>query len=65
MLNNTNASTTKPKTTKIKDWACQECGKLLTLKQAEKASYGCDGCPKCGGSDIFLASVEQLAAQRR
>jgi ssDNA-binding Zn-finger/Zn-ribbon topoisomerase 1 len=63
MLNNT--TTTKVKTRTIKDWACQECGKLLTLKQAEKATYGCDGCPKCGGSDIFLASTEQLAKQVR
>jgi Zn finger protein HypA/HybF involved in hydrogenase expression len=37
----------------VKDWKCQECGKLMTLKQAESASFG-DGCPKCGGSDIDL-----------
>ncbi len=30
---------------------CNECGKKLTLKQAERAVYR-DGCPKCGGADI-------------
>lgn len=45
--------TAKPKAPK--DWKCQECGKRLTLKAAEKAAFGADGCPKCGGSDIDLA----------
>lgn len=40
-----------------KDWQCQECGKLLTLKQAEKAAFGSDGCPNCGGSDIDLVRI--------
>jgi ssDNA-binding Zn-finger/Zn-ribbon topoisomerase 1 len=39
-----------------KDWQCQECGKRMTLKQARKASFGTDGCPKCGGADIDLAT---------
>lgn len=37
-----------------KNWMCMECGKRLTFKQAEKASYGVQGCPKCGGVDISL-----------
>ncbi len=36
-----------------KSWKCQECGKRLTLKQAERAVS--EGCPKCGGSDIDIA----------
>lgn len=39
-----------------KDWQCQECGHRMTLRQAEKASFGPDGCPKCGGADIDLAA---------
>lgn len=32
---------------------CQECHrKFYTVKAAEKASFGDDGCPGCGGSDI-------------
>ena len=38
-----------------KGWKCNECGKLMSLKQAEKASFSVEGCPKCGGSDIDLA----------
>jgi len=34
----------------VKAWQCMECGKKLTLKQAEKGE-----CPKCGGADIDLA----------
>jgi ssDNA-binding Zn-finger/Zn-ribbon topoisomerase 1 len=40
-----------------KDWQCQECGKRLMLKAAEKALSGSDGCPKCGGADIDLRPV--------
>lgn len=40
-----------------RSWKCQECGKLLTQKQAEKVMYGDKGCPKCGGSDIDLADT--------
>jgi len=40
--------------TKIpRDWKCQECGRLMTIYQAEKASR--DGCPRCNSSDIDLA----------
>lgn len=41
-----------------KDWACMECGKRMTARQAERASFGDKGCPKCGGSDIDLAPTE-------
>lgn len=39
-----------------KDFQCLECGKYLTLKQAERAMYGDKGCPKCGGTDIDAAA---------
>jgi hypothetical protein len=33
-----------------------ECGhKFRTVKAAERASFGPNGCPGCGGSDIDLA----------
>ena len=35
-----------------RDWECLECGRKLTLRQAERASSV--GCPKCGGVDIDL-----------
>lgn len=36
-------------------FACQECGrKFRTVKAAESAAFGNEGCPKCGGSDIDL-----------
>lgn len=38
-------------------WECVECGKRLTLRQAERASLGVDGCPRCGSSDIDLAGA--------
>ncbi len=38
-----------------KPFQCMECGKKLTLKQAEHAVYG-DGCPCCGGPDIDEAT---------
>lgn len=44
----------KPKPKTIKDWKCQECGRLLTQRQAEKAMFGTEGCPGCGGVDIDL-----------
>jgi uncharacterized protein YlaI len=48
--------TTAPKAKAPRDWQCQECGKRMTAKAAERAMYGgTDGCPKCGGMDIDLA----------
>ena len=40
-----------------KDFACQECGKRLTLKQAKRALFSLNGCPGCGGADIDLAAA--------
>jgi len=37
-----------------KDWKCQECGRRMTARAAERAAFGEDGCPGCGGSDIDL-----------
>jgi len=38
-------------------FACMECGhKFRTVKAAERAAFGENGCPKCGGSDIDLSS---------
>jgi uncharacterized protein YlaI len=45
------------KNTARKDWKCNECGKRMTLKAAEKASFGDKGCTGCGGSDIDLDSL--------
>lgn len=39
-----------------KPFQCLECGRRLTLRQAERAAYGPDGCPGCGGVDIDEAS---------
>lgn len=49
-------ATGKPKRSlaAARDWQCMECGKRLTLRQAERAMYGATGCPKCGSSDIDL-----------
>lgn len=36
---------------------CQECGhKFRSVKAAERASFGPEGCPECGGSDIDLGA---------
>ena len=41
---------------KTSGFACNECGhKFRTIKAAEKAAFGPDGCPKCGGADIERA----------
>ena len=42
------------RTRQPKDWQCQECGREMTQKQAEKAVNGSTGCPGCGGSDIDM-----------
>ena len=44
-------------TPKIRPLQCMECGKKLTLRQAEHAMHG-DGCPRCGGSDIDTADYQ-------
>jgi DNA-directed RNA polymerase subunit RPC12/RpoP len=35
---------------------CQECGKRMTVKQAERAAFGERGCLDCGSSDVDLAT---------
>jgi len=36
---------------------CQECGhRFRTVRVAEKAAWGDNGCPTCGGSDIDMGS---------
>ncbi len=45
----------KPRVARIPLYACLECGrKFYSTRAAEKASFGDDGCPGCGGSDIDL-----------
>lgn len=41
---------------KVAIFKCFECGKkFYTAKAAEKAAFGDNGCPGCGGSDIDTA----------
>jgi hypothetical protein len=47
-----------------KDWQCQECGRLMTTKAAERAMFGDDGCPGCGGTDIDLASPKTIPSKK-
>ena len=42
---------------KRKEFKCQECGKTLNLKAAEKAVR--DGCPRCRGVDIDINVEEE------
>jgi len=49
------------KTVVMSGFECMECGrKFKTIKAAERAAFGADGCPKCGSSDIDLASTERI-----
>lgn len=41
---------TRTKTKEPKIFACQECGRKMTVKQAEK------GCPNCGSIDIDVCN---------
>lgn len=41
------------RTNRIPLFACQECGKkFYNAESANRAVFGDNGCPKCGGSDI-------------
>jgi ssDNA-binding Zn-finger/Zn-ribbon topoisomerase 1 len=51
------------KTKEPKDWACQECSHLMTLKQAERAQS--KGCPKCHGTDVDLFVVNHADLEPR
>ncbi len=45
---------------------CNECGKKFkTVKAAERAAFGDNGCPKCGGSDIDIDPNPPLRPLRR
>lgn len=46
-------------------FACQECGhKFKTIAAAEKAAFGPNGCPKCGGADIDEAVSVRVNERR-
>jgi len=37
-------------------WRCQECGHPFpNVAAAERAAFGDEGCPECGGSDIDMS----------
>jgi predicted nucleic acid-binding Zn-ribbon protein len=45
-------------------FACVECGhRFRTVKAAERAAFGADGCPKCGSADIDLRSEAPVASK--
>ena len=46
--------TRKPRAKATKPYACNECRKPLTLKQAEAMSFGPRGCTNCGSSDVDI-----------
>lgn len=47
-------------------WACQECGHIFrTTKAAERAAFGDNGCPKCGGSDIDQMPYDNAKALQK
>lgn len=53
----TKTTTTQAKTVGA-HFHCLECGqKFRTLRAAERASFGPEGCPGCGGSDIEFGDV--------
>ena len=40
-------------------WTCLECGKRFrSVRAAEKAAFGDNGCPRCGSSDIDDVPVD-------
>ena len=48
-------ATTERKGGAVSEWAwrCQECGKKFkSAGAAQRAAFGDNGCPKCGGSDV-------------
>lgn len=55
-----NNEATVQKVKPTKDWKCNDCDKRMTLKQAEKVSFGTDGCLKCGGVDIDLMLPSEM-----
>ncbi len=50
-----NVSPAAVKPNRVPLYACQECGrKFYSTAAAQRASFGDNGCPGCGGSDIDL-----------
>ncbi len=44
-------------------WHCQECRRRLpSTAAAERAVFGPDGCPGCGGADIDYYATDPAAA---
>lgn len=44
-------------------FACMECGHVFrSVAAAERAAFGPDGCPKCGGSDVDEVEVQARSA---
>jgi predicted nucleic acid-binding Zn-ribbon protein len=61
MIEGEGETMTKSKTTSevgaASGFFCQECGhKFKTIRAAERASFGPNGCPRCGGSDIDMGN---------
>lgn len=47
-------------TKRIPIFECMECGhKFYSAKAAERASFGDDGCPGCGSTDIDLPRTQR------
>lgn len=48
-------------------WTCLECGwTFASTKAAERAAFGDDGCPGCGGSDVdFVTSPSRPLPKRK
>lgn len=47
-------------------WRCLECGwRFASARSAQRAAFGDDGCPGCGGVDVDLVTDEQMERIRR
>jgi len=60
----TKTATAAPSAKTTSGFACNECGhRFRTVAAAEKASFGPDGCPGCGGADIDLGAAAPAASR--
>jgi DNA-directed RNA polymerase subunit RPC12/RpoP len=49
---------------RVPEYQCLECGrKFYTTRAAEAATFGDDGCPGCGGTDIDVYVDRGLEAR--